>query len=238
MSLRYLVFCALAFLNVSGSAAEVVVTPDVLADRDGDTVTNISGVPEYRLQMVFAASQFEGLSPDNNMITRLDWRPDGGLEGPQSYGVESWKMELSSTTRQPGDMSLTFVENVGDGVTEVYNGPLTLETANIGPAGGPKAFDYGFDFTTPFAYDQSKNLLIDLTITGVDNPEVLSLDFEAAATGVTEFIWSGTNGVDSPDAVDTRFGGDATQFTFVPEPASLPLAIIGLFGLWTRQRRS
>ncbi|MCA9197799.1 MAG: hypothetical protein KDA87_09690 [Planctomycetales bacterium] len=98
-----------------------------------------------------------------------------------------------------------------------------MSTDNLGPVGGPKSFDYGIEFDSPFTFDPTAgNLLMDLTVVDATGP--LLLDFSFAPTETTSFHWTGTLGHESPvaattpEAVGGPFGGHAIQFTMVPEP--------------------
>ena len=128
-----------------------------------------------------------------------------------------------------GELSTTFATNVGGDNVTVFDGPLRLSSAWVGPDGGPKEFDIVIDLATPFTYDPSRgNLLMDVRNFGGETT--------AAFNGVVA-VTDGLARVWTPDvnATFAVFGDDAglvTKFTTVPEPSALSgaaaLAVIGL----------
>jgi hypothetical protein len=157
------------------------------------------------------------------------------------YPSDQFIMKFATTSVDPtagGLLDATFANNIGGNEQTVFDSPVTLTTANAGPAEGPKEFDYGLELQTPYTYDPAAgNLLMDLTVINGVGP--LLLDWVAASTATTTFIWSGTLGHDSPMAADGQFGGHIAQFTVVPEPNALgfllPLLLTAI-GLHRRRK--
>ena len=235
-------FSVLAICSSSTvSAQNTAVSPSEFATTEAPNVADLTGVPSYRLQQVYAAADFSSLGPGPYTITRIDWRPGAEMTETIDYPSDQFIMNFSTTSVDPtaaGLLDATFANNIGGNEQNVFDGPVTLTTANTGPAEGPKDFDYGFDLQTPYTYDPAAgNLLMDLTVVNGVGP--LLLDWVAASTATTTFIWSGALGHDSPVAADGQFGGHIAQFTVVPEPTSLGLlspVILAIIGLRTRKK--
>lgn len=230
--LTFLTITVVATLTSKGYSQLAAVSPAEFEHVEMPDTASLENFPSYRLHQVYSAADFAHLGPGPYTITRVDWRPDGSITEPLTYSSPSWVMNFSTTTKAVGDLSSTFSENIGPDETTVINGPVTLTTENLGPVGGPKAFDYGVDFDQLFTYDPSSgNLLMDLTV--VDAVGLLWLDFSFAPTASTSFYWTGTLGPESPIAATTneqvggQFGGHAIQFTVVPEPQTAFLLTVG-----------
>lgn len=202
-----------------------VVSPAAFADMEAPDVADVTAVPSYRLQQIHDASDFASLGPGPHLLTRVDWRADGGITSPLVYPSPDWRLSLSTTSVAPGNLSATLADNLGPDEQVVLSGPVTLQTNADGPAGGPKAFDYGVDLDVPFAHDPSLgNLLMDLTVRDGSGP--LLLDSTGPLADTTSFFWTGSLGVDSPVAEAGQFGGHIAQFSFVPEPSSGLLLLV------------
>ena len=226
--------CVTTFLASASTgiaiAQRTVVSPGEFATKEAPNGVDISSVPSYRLQQVYGAADFESLGPGPHIITRVDWRPGSEMTETSSYPAERFEMKFSTTQIDPADvLDRVFDNNIGSGQRTVFDGPVTLTTANLGPLEGPKAFDYGLDLQTPFAYDPAAgNLLMDLTVTNGQGP--LLIDHSFPDTRTTSFHWSGRLGPDSDVAAlvedfGGQTGGHVIQFTIVPEPTSM--AVLG-----------
>ena len=206
-------------------AQRTVVSPGEFATTEMPNVANLVGFPSYRLQQVYGAADFESLGPGPHSITRIDWRPGSEMTETISYPSDLFVMKFSTTQIDPGDVLDRIFDNIiGSGEQTVFDGPVTLTTENLGPAEGPKAFDYGLDLQTPFLYDPAAgNLLMDLTVINGQGP--LLLDFSFADTNTTSFHWTGTLGHESnvaalPEDVGGQTGGHVLQFT-VAQPGDV-----------------
>ena len=229
-------FLSLTATNIA-IAQRTVISPSEFATTEAPDVANVSGFPSYRFQQLYGAADFESLGPGPHIITRVDWRPGREMTETISYPAERFLMKFSTTRIDPADvLDRTFDNNIGSGEQTVFDGPVTLTTENLGPAEGPKAFDYGLDLQTPFAYDPAAgNLLMDLTVINGQGP--LLLDFTFADTNTTSFHWTATLGPDSEVAAED-FGGHILQFTVVPEPTSMALMSGCVFLVLMRRRRA
>ena len=212
---------ALIFLVVNsvliplGHADSFIFSPAIYKDAEAPNFGDVTVVPSYRIHQVYDAEDFEAVGPGPWTITGFDLRVDGDVDEPMEYPTERWTMKLSTTSVEPGELSLTFAENVGPDEVTVLDRSLTVRTENVGPEHGPKVFDYGAEFETPFTFDPSQgNLLADYTILNGVGP--LLLDFDFTVNGTTSFIWTDELGHDSLVASAGQFGGHVIRFTVEP----------------------
>jgi hypothetical protein len=215
-----------------------VVVPSNYATTEAPGRADVSTLPNYRAQQVYAASEFGSLPPGPLWLTRIDYRLDASVTGPFEYPADRWVLKFSTTSKTPENLDMNFDTNTGPDEQILIDGPVTMRSTNGGPAAGPKVFDYGVDLPRPFLYDRSQgNLLWDLSATNSIGPLWLDfIDDPKLTVGKT----SNVTAIDhnSPNA-DWRFGGHVVQFTFstVPEPSSLAVAAIGFLGMTACSRR-
>jgi hypothetical protein len=214
-----------------------VVVPNVLAGVEGagGNTFPFDSITPQRYQQVYAATQF----PAGGLITQLAFRPDGPLGHAFSVTIGNIQIDLSTTLAAPDGLSSTFASNVGLDDTMVFSGSLNLSSAFTGPAGGPKAFDILINLTTPFLYNPgSGNLLLDVrNFSG--EPTGLAGEFDSQFT-LGDPISRAFGGIASSTASVNDSEGLVTQFTIIPEPATIgPMAIgilLVLVGLSLRRR--
>jgi hypothetical protein len=161
------------------------VVPAGLDSREGNGGSS-SLSERLRLQEVYRASDF----PMNVIrITELRFRPsvDFGT-GVFSDVVSNIVLKLSTTTRQPDNLSTTFAQNIGPDETIVYSGALPIQTQFSGPANGPKNFDIVVPLQRPFVYNPNLgNLLFDIqNLSGARIRYVV--DAEGSADGASRVI--------------------------------------------------
>jgi len=137
-----------------------LVIPAGLQSREGVGGSG-SLTEQLRIQEVYGGSQF----PAGNLyITELRFRPSADFgTGAFTTAVNNVQINLSTTAKQPNNLSLTFAENTGTNDTVVFSSALSLSSQFSGPAGGPKNFDISIPLQTPFSYNRTQgNLLIDI----------------------------------------------------------------------------
>jgi hypothetical protein len=113
-----------------------------------------------RYQQVFAASQFQAVPPGGAYLTRLYFRTDCGHAGGSCVN-SNIQVNISTTVKDPDQLSAAFAENVGLDDTVVFHGPFTAGTA----AGGcpPAFFENSLGLDRPFFYNPLQgNLLLDV----------------------------------------------------------------------------
>jgi hypothetical protein len=200
------VFSSEAVLSIVTGTALIV--PAGLETREG--VGASGGLTEQlRLQQVYGGTQFP---PGNLSITELRFRPSTDFgTGAFTTAVNNVRINLSTTTKQPNNLSMMFAENTGTNDVVVFNGALTLSSQFSGPAGGPKDFDIRIPLQTPFSYNRAHgNLLIDIrNFSGaplryvVDNDNAVDQASRIYATAAT-----------ATQAVAADNGADVIQIVF------------------------
>ena len=194
--------------------AQVIVVPNSLATKDGETSsTTPTGPAQVRNMSIYDASQFGALSGPS-LLTRFAWRPDSiaNASGPRTVTL---RIYASTTSRSVAGLSMTFADNVGTNNTLVFNGTLTWTTQNLPGPGNTRQFDIIFPLTTPFLYDPADgNLLLDFQIYGegsaitYDRTSDTSLTRQAVNTASSN----------APTAQFYTPSQTVTQFTFEPPP--------------------
>jgi len=164
---RLICSIAMAGLLVGASLARAVglavVVPNAQTAVEGDSDGEIPFscfAASSRYQQVYLGSEV-----GSGVITEIRFRQDG-VTGT-TFGPSTFRditITLSSTTKSPDDLSLTFAANVGADVTTVFSGDLTLSSASSTAV--PRPFDVVIPLQTAFAFDASDglNLLLDMTI--------------------------------------------------------------------------
>jgi len=195
---------AVAVLIVTNTSG-LVVHP-TFAQREGGGGSS-SLFNNIRLQEVYSSSFFP---TGSILITEIRWRPSATSGGPSSTVINNFQLNLSTTTRQPGQLSATFASNPGADDTVVFHGSLSVTSAFTGPATGPKDFDIVVPLTTPFPYDSRLgNLLVD--IRNFSGSTVSAVDAGAPAGGVSRVFALGA----STAATGASDGGaDVLQITY------------------------
>ena len=217
MSARVAAPLALALL-ASAAAAQTVVVPNALATLEGNAQNafpfgiTVGHPATQRYQQVYAASQFAGIAA-SQQITEIRFRPNAGATFDPWSNTMNVEVRLSTTAAAPDALSATFAENIGAGETLVYAGPLTISTAQTGPAlPGPMDFDMVIVLQTPFAYDAAAgNLLLDIVRDGFTPQTNKFLDSHGESG-------DGVSRVHAPSATAVTGSADTvglpTQFVF------------------------
>ena len=218
-------------------AAALVVVPNGLATAEGNAASEfLTGDPRavsVRYQQVFASSEFSGVGT----ITEIRFRPDAVSGFPFSASLSNVRIGLSTSAATPDGLSATFANNVGGDETVVFNGDLTLTSADLAGPGGSRAFDIVISLTTPFTFDPGLgNLLFDFQRDASSlSPLGVSFDAQYLAGDSISRAFGSRASLTANFGVDTA--GLTTLFTVVPEPHEYGvLAAIGLvgFALWRR----
>ena len=193
-----------ASLPVWGQEIKVVV-PNSLENSEGN-IDGPSVTTSYRWQQLGPASELADLPTTYRTIIGVYLRPDNTVTDPRTAVAEDMLVRLSTTSKSILD--LAFDNNLGDDLTTVFFGPLTLTTQAGGPPEGPRDFDDFIEFEAPFVYDPSRNLVVDfITRSGVspdNNP-----DWDSSIDAVGSF---------DPDAIaGQRYTGAVLQWVLFPD---------------------
>jgi hypothetical protein len=209
--------------------------PNSLASVEGNSTNSfpfnlaLFQTSSMRYQQVYASNQFTGPV----QITGIDFRPDGSAGAASAFSstLPSVRIDLSTTALPPDGLNTTFSSNVGLNDVTVFNGPLSLSSADTGPSGGPKAFDISIHFSTPFTYNpQSGNLLLDVRnfSGGSTTPFDSQMTFGDSISRLFATDVNATTGNQDTSGLVTQF--DFTNVVTAPEPGSFLLLASGLVG--------
>jgi hypothetical protein len=185
------------------------------------------GWPErLRAQYIYRSDQFAGLPDGGAYVTAISFRPDGSTGLPAQWSTNELTISATVTNAEPASMSGTFAENVpaSNPLTVIRaTAPWQGGTQNLGPAGGPKAFDIDFALDTPLLYNPADgNLLLEFVAQGQSSAPVfmdrLAADDLSEAAVIVAWSWDPEGPI--PDAAYSNgyVGAMPIQLTF----ASLP----------------
>jgi hypothetical protein len=208
--------------------ATTIVAPAGFLNTEGNT---FGGAPTgvTRVQYLYPASHFSSLS--QHRLVGIAWRPDEST-GAVTTSAGNFALRLSTT--QVTELSTTFTANIGPDERLVFDGPLTIST----PASTtPRGFDFALKFETPFDYDPTQgNLLVEFITSGFDVGG-WRVDNENELSGPITLV----QGAPFTSVAAGAFRTLAVmQFTFVPEPSTSLLILLGVVAATTvgRMRRA
>jgi hypothetical protein len=225
------------FAPATWAAEQTVVIPVEYATKEGEgklADVFFNNRPTIRYQQVYDSFTFQSLSADSIQIIGMRFRVNGPGIGSFSAVIPTIEIRLSTSTRNPAQMSANFVENVGlDETVVLAEGPLQLSGQAVGAA--PQPFNVEVRFEQSFWYDpRAGHLLIDILRAGPGSGEAFDLDLGYFTTGFA----IGSYGSSTATVVN-REGGLVTQLMFnkVPEPSVWALAGLGclVFCYWKRK---
>src|SRR5204863_101 len=114
--------------------ANCVVAPNIAQSTDhafgGGTLRN----PNFRVQQVYAASEF---GTGALAITSIRFRPDYFYGSAFTATVANIQFNLSTTTRSPDRLSGIYAQNVGPDDTVVFSGALSVSSQVSEPTNDP-----------------------------------------------------------------------------------------------------
>ncbi len=169
-----------------------------------------NGSSPMRVQQVFAAGEFAGRG---GVVTHLAFRIDESAGNAFNASGIQTEIRLCHTTVQPTQMSTTFADNLGNDVTLVFNGPLSLSSSGNG-------FDIVIDIDDVFTYDGNRNLLVEYKVRSNAN----TTQFDSAGTGL------GEGGLPMIDRL-WAFGADAVTGSSVGDDGYVTRITLGAGGL-------
>jgi len=186
-------------------------------------------------QLLIHESQLSGLA--GLELTGLTWRlgPNISAAWPAldaSFG--EYNIFLSGSV-DPADRSLTFSENVVGPQTQVRSGSLSIGAESFTVGSNPNEFGMTIGFSN-YLYTGG-NLLVEIRHSG-SNSTSRSVEAVPASSGGpvgygTLFSAAWQSGIDATEGFQGNFS--VTQFTAIPTPGALSLALIA--GLAATRRR-
>ncbi len=196
----------------------------ILAENGAHAGYNVipfgGGAGPGRYQQVYSADLFGGATTINSIA----FSPE--LDGTYSADII---ITLSSTTAAVGSLSDVLVNNV--------TGTETVVLSEIGfsqvVVGGAELFSLIFDITDYF-YDGINNLLVDISIENQAGP--FGYSQAVGSTSVYSRAYDNTTFGTGADNGGLRTLFDVSSVS-VPEPGTLALLGIGLFGMGLARRR-
>ena len=205
-----LVVASFAVAFAPAMAQEIkIVSPNDLETVEGDGVMDSACCPPMRFQQVYPAEDFLSLPQGRGWVVQMAFRPDESVTDPITSTVPNSILGLSTVPISGDKLDFTYANNLGPDATTIFHGDLTVQTDYMGPAVGPKTFDYILNLQTPFHYDASQgNLLWDVNNPDGIQPSWLNDWFLSPKASVFGF-GSG------PTAI-VREGGLVTEFTMLP----------------------
>jgi len=232
---------AVAALLVAGSSAYgndvTSVVPNLFENSAASSgfLGPLAATPRT-YQLLIHENQLSGLV--GLELTGLTWRLGPGISVPwpaadATYG--EYNIFLSGSV-DPEDRSNTFAENVVGPQTQVRSGSLDIDANSFTVGDNPNEFGMNIGFSN-YLYTGG-NLLVEIRHSGSNST---SRSVEAVpATGGAQFgygtdfsaLWTGS--IDGETGTQGNFA--VTQFTAIPTPGAVSLALIAGFAA-TRRRR-
>lgn len=218
-------------MSVAALQADTIVAPGAFEDTVGDAgvVTPLDN-SEATYQVVYGEDQLTDIGL-GMPITGVAWRmsPSGA---PPSFPVadqtwSSYDIEVSTSLNPPGSLSSLFADNINPAdVIMARSGPLTIPAGSFTNNGQQEAQEFGYviGFDTPFVYSGG-DLLFTIRHTGSGDErcfvDAVNKNDAPSYGAEARYIWSygGVSGMSASAAI--------SQLTFVPEPASLLLVVVG-----------
>jgi hypothetical protein len=193
-----------------------IVVPNDRIDAEGSSNNafpfNNKSDPSMRYQQIYDSAEVG----QSGVISQIRFRPDasGNAFSDTDMNVEIY---LGYSANPVGAPSSTFANNIGPGYTKVYDGILTIASADLG--GPPRNFDIVVDVNDAFAYNPASGpLLLDVKMN--DSPSTTQFDAHNSAS--VSRIYSASSVAEPTGTVDSGYGL-VTMFCFdgaIPSPGA------------------
>lgn len=243
MHAKYFTLYIVALASLSNLLADDVFAPlSILGGHEG----NSSLGPLYRApfairyQQVYAASNFLSVLPTTaSQIYSVEFRVDAFRGFDFDAIITNIQVDLSTTTRNPDELSPVFDENVGsDRRTLIASTSYHLQGSGGGGSIGPWGIRFWF-LDNPFYYDAAQgNLLLDIRRVGGEDTTYFDA-WDVVGDSVSSVF--GEAGFVPPSQGQTSTIGLSTLFVVlpVPEPSSWALLLSGAaFTVMVLRRRT
>ncbi|CAG1007219.1 hypothetical protein PHYC_03404 [Phycisphaerales bacterium] len=158
------VLCATA----GTAAADEIIVPNAAATTAGSGGYSTLLRSAARSYQLVVGSGELGALPQGSRITGITWRRPTWQVHAAWPGVgfscvfANYDITLSTSSREPGNLSTTYTDNIGPDAVLVRSGPMTFADAFFpGGALTPATNDFGeiVPFTTPYVYQGGTLLL-------------------------------------------------------------------------------
>jgi PEP-CTERM motif len=209
--LLFLAFCT--YFIMIGSANANVVTYDITGSNN--CYPFACGPMNY--QQVYSSSQFGTTTVG---ITGLSFRAAQDGTG-QAFGPTTLALtiDLSTSSVTPSTITGNFSTNRGADDLTVFSGNAVISSS------GGNVFDIFIPFTNPFTYNPTLgNLMVGLN-TFTDHPNVGQFD-----AGTSTLVGRNFGNTTSNYGLATEFQTTNDRVTNAPEPTTIALIAMGLFG--------
>jgi hypothetical protein len=213
--------CSLCLLCALLADAAQVRVPNELANTEANSAStgpfsSFGGVPSYRYQQVYDASQFSALDTNGEFIIGFGFRLD--TDFGESFGclIRDMQMNFSTTHNPPDGLSTSFAQNVGSDDAMIFGRGQFQYGGGYSVGARPQPF-IQMALQRPFFYRASAgNLLWDARIyTFTNSFSAASLDAANTAGDSISSLFE-TNMTSSIGRTSTR--GLVTVFFTTPIP--------------------
>ncbi len=230
-------FLVAVLLGLSSAARAIsadpqvqIVVPGDLATKEGDSsVLEPFTFSSFRFQQVFEASQFEIPEGKLARIDSISFRLDGGNSaGVLLNAFGGGFVGLSTTLRNPDELSTVFSENIGSDYLTLYEGAFSIG-GSFQPGEAPQPWGQTIPVRSrEFYYDPSQgNLLLDVGGFGRRIFRPGSMDATDVRGDSVSWVWSADGnslfGTAGTKGLVTRF-----DITLVPEPSVWAILVAGI----------
>ncbi len=195
--------------NGGGGSPLCVVVPNVCMTTEGDSNNAYPfdlGSGSMRYQQIYTPAEVGHAG----VITQIRFRPDGGTGNPFSASSMNVEIFLGYAATSVSAPSSTFASNIGTGYIRVYQGTLTLSSADAG--GPPRNFDIVVDVDDVFFYDPANGpLLLDIKMLNSSMTTAFDAHGYSVSQNATTRIYSPYNGsVNDPTGI-INYNGTSGQ---------------------------
>lgn len=168
--------------NLDAQAASTRVVPGANAKIEGSSASAFPYLfTSGRTQQIWTGT---AVTSSIALISGISYRRDTNMSktavAARAYG--NVKIQIGLTTVTPTTMSTTFAKNVTSSMTTVISGNYSIPAQPV-PTVSPAPFNINMNWTSPFVFNNTGNLLLDTTLPGTIGKSEYSVDAEAVTTG-------------------------------------------------------
>ncbi len=198
---------------VPGLFAQGIVAPSHFANAEAGA-SSTHGIGTRTAPSIYLGI-YEDMQGVPATITGVSFRRDGGVSSgttylPATMTADVW---ISTAMTSAGNPDPTFANNHGPDKQKVASFALVQFPA-VPPSGSASPFDYRFPFTTPYEWNGTGPLCVEIRIYSKTNTQSYHLDYIQRASNNNPTIFRrefGTGCKASGEAVNTRLSGLASS---------------------------